>query len=117
MSCTYGGVCAPLACALVQEPLGSAQLSLGLKEATSHGLLHSYPVLHEKNGARNACHATALACLLGRRDGCRSSWGIKADVLCLAATHSHVDTSSHHIGLSFLVIDRSCTTAGIHAPY
>lgn len=34
----------------VKEPLGSAQLYLGLKECVTHGLLHAYPVLHEKTG-------------------------------------------------------------------
>uniref|UniRef100_A0A7S3RAT8 Peptidase M24 domain-containing protein n=1 Tax=Dunaliella tertiolecta TaxID=3047 RepID=A0A7S3RAT8_DUNTE len=33
-----------------KEPLGHAQLSLGIKDCVSHGLLHAYPVLYEKTG-------------------------------------------------------------------
>ncbi|KAF5828289.1 peptidase M24, structural domain-containing protein [Dunaliella salina] len=33
-----------------KEPLGQAQLSLGIKDCVSHGLLHAYPVLYEKTG-------------------------------------------------------------------
>jgi methionine aminopeptidase len=33
------------------EPLTDAQLRMGLTECLTHGLLHAYPVLHEKPGA------------------------------------------------------------------
>mmetsp|Transcript_17381 Transcript_17381/g.29787 ORF Transcript_17381/g.29787 Transcript_17381/m.29787 type:complete len:386 (+) Transcript_17381:39-1196(+) len=33
-----------------KDPLGAAQLSMGLKECLNHGLLHAYPVLYEKTG-------------------------------------------------------------------
>jgi curved DNA binding protein len=33
-----------------KEPMSQAQLSLGIKDCVTHGLLHAYPVLYEKAG-------------------------------------------------------------------
>ncbi|KAJ9529726.1 hypothetical protein QJQ45_014501, partial [Haematococcus lacustris] len=33
-----------------KEPITAAQLGMGIKECLNHGLLHAYPVLHEKAG-------------------------------------------------------------------
>jgi hypothetical protein len=62
-----------------KQELTEGQLRLGLVECLNHGLLHPYPVLHEKTGE-----------LVAQVGGHQHTY-----ICCGAHTHTHVVTHTH----------------------
>lgn len=57
------------------EALTDAQLRMGLTECLTHGLLHAYPVLHEKQGALVAQFKATVLLMPGGASDVITNWG------------------------------------------